>query len=95
MVASEGLSRDDIHQALSGFIHHTTDCITSAVPQGALALEITVACTGRVAEVDVLSNPGWPEQEARCVAEVLRYTPFPAHALPNGDTFTYPLSFSD
>lgn len=93
MAASTGLSREDIIGTMDGFLHHTTRCVTGGVPEGTLRMEIHVACTGRVSGVDVVKNPGWSGEVVSCVQEVLGYAPFPAHALPDGDVFGYPLSF--
>lgn len=94
MAASEGLSAEQAGSAMRGFIQHTTGCVEGDVPAGTLELEVTVSCSGRVDRVTVASNPGWDGGIADCVTQVLMYAPFPAHALPDGDTFTYPLTFS-
>lgn len=94
MAASQGLTEAQVSTAMAGFVHHTLACLGDAAPAAPLELEITVACTGRVDRVAVLSLADWPPGVAACVADVLRYTPFPPHDLPDGETFRYPLRFT-
>lgn len=96
MAASQGLSEAQVRAAMSGFVHHTLSCLedVASYPTAALDLEIRVACTGRVAEVRVVDPGDWSPEAARCVGEVLRHAPFPAHDLPDGDSFRYPLRFT-
>lgn len=95
MSASAGLSPSQVRGAMSAFVHHTLRCVPEGTqPAGTVDLHITVACTGRVAQVAVLDDGGMPEELVGCVQEVLAYAPFPAHDLPDGETFQYPLTFS-
>lgn len=96
MAASQGLSEAQVREAMNAFVHHTVQCLEGAdtAPREVLDLEIRVACTGRVSEVQIRDPGDWPEPTARCVREVLRHTPFPAHDLPDGDSFLYPLSIT-
>ncbi len=95
MVASQGLDAGEIRDAMSSFVHHTLSCIagSGSSPSEALRLEITVACTGQVSDVTVLAGGDWPSEVAGCVTETLRYAPFPAHDLPGGESFEYPLRY--
>ena len=61
---------------------------------GTLGLSITVACTGRVATVRVTDDGGLDASLVSCITDTLRYAPFPAHDLPDGETFGYPMVFS-
>lgn len=96
MAASQGLTEDQVRAAMNGFVHHTLACLrdVEAYPAAVLDLEIRVACTGRVAEVRVVDPGDWMPDVARCVQDVLRHAPFPAHDLPDGDSFRYPLRFT-
>jgi hypothetical protein len=96
MAASQGLSHEQVRRAMGGFVHHTLTCLqgTDASPSDALRLEIRVACTGRVADVSVLDQGDWPSAVATCVADTLKFAPFPAHDLPDGETFEYPLRYT-
>jgi len=93
--ASEGLSYDDAATAMGGFVHHVLPCIGDGVqPSETLRLRITVACSGVVDRVDVVDGGDWPASVATCVSETLEYAEFPAHGLPDGDSFDYPLRFT-
>lgn len=94
MAASAGLSQEQIAGAMRGFVHHTLPCLADTAPSRPLEMEITVACTGRVADVRILDAGDWDDEVARCVTETIRYAPFPAHDLPDGETFRYPLRFT-
>ena len=96
MAASQGLVYDQISAAMRGFVGNTLPCITegASTPEAALVMEITVGCTGRVDHILVLDSGDWPADMAQCVTEVLHFAPFPAHDLPEGETFTYPLRFT-
>jgi hypothetical protein len=94
MVASAGLGPVQISQSMSGFVHHVLPCLGGESPADTLVLELTVACSGVVDEVEVLERGDWSSDVAACVAETLSYAPFPAHDLPDGETFQYPLKFT-
>ena len=94
MAASEGLSEAQVRAAMNGFVHHTLTCIGDAEPTDALDLELVVGCDGRVSAVNLLAANDWPATVHTCVREVLKHTPFPAHGLPDGDRFTYPLRYT-
>ena len=96
MAASEGLSHQDIRSSMNAFIDHTLPCLSDAgiTPSETLLMEIAVGCNGQVNEVRVLEHGDWPSEVAECVTEVIGYTPFPAHDLPDGEVFTFPLQFT-
>jgi len=79
---------------MNAFLPTLQRCITDEWPSGTLNLSITVACTGRVAGVRVQDDGGLDTTLVSCVADTLRYAPFPAHDLPDGETFGYPMVFS-
>ena len=93
MVASQGLDQGQASRALSAFSPELSRCLagTDAEPTGTLELELLVACSGRVERVEVVERADWPHDVAACLADTLRYAPFPAHDLPDGDVVLYPL----
>lgn len=93
IAASVGLDPADIRRAVDGVLPHLPDCVDGEAPTGRLMLSITVACTGRVAATAVATDPGWPPGVVACVRDVVRHADFPAHQLPDGDTFTQPFGF--
>jgi len=96
MAASQGLSQGQAAMALDGFVHHVLPCLAGegAQPAETLRLEITVACSGVVDGVEVLDAGDWPSSVAACVTDTLQFAEFPAHGLPDGDRFEYPLRFT-
>lgn len=91
---SEGLSHADVRSAMNAFLPTLQRCIEGDWPVGTLDLAITVACTGRVSAVQVQKDGGLDAALVSCITDTLRYAPFPAHDLPDGETFTYPMVFS-
>ncbi len=95
MVASAGLSLEQVRGAMDAFVGQTARCIPEGGwPEGVISLELTVACSGQVAEVHVAHSGGIDAAIVSCVQDTLRYAPFPAHDMPDGFSFTYPLRFS-
>jgi LysM repeat protein len=93
-LASLGLNQGQVEAAMNAFLPALFDCVPSGdEPNGVLELELAVACTGRVAAVRVLDRGGLPEPLVACSADTLRYAPFPAHDLPDGFVFRYPVRF--
>lgn len=93
--ASAGLSEAQISTAMNGFLPTLSRCLVPGEPtQGVLLLDITVACSGVVSGVDVLDDDGLPAGVVSCVPKTLRAAPFPAHDMPDGMTFRYPMRFS-
>jgi hypothetical protein len=94
MVSSVGLSQGQIKGVMDGFLGNLGVCVEGDWPVGEARLEVTVACTGRVASVEVADRGGLSASLLTCVSERLRYVSFPAHDLPDGERFAYPLRFS-
>jgi len=93
-IASEGLSIDQIRRSMNGFVRHTMACF----PKGTrgsftFSTEITVGCDGRVTDVWVANDGGLPPAVSQCISGTLGYASFPAHALPDGMTFQYPIQY--
>ena len=94
MAASVGLSHAQVSAAMDAFVGQTSRCIHGDWPVGVLTLDITVACTGRVQSLSVADRGGLSAELIDCILETLRHAPFPAHDMPDGFTFGYPLRFS-
>jgi LysM repeat protein len=95
-MASDGLTYDQISSSMNAFIPNVLPCIpaSGAAPAQTLELEVTVSCNGQVTRIDVSSRADWAPEVAECVIDTLGYAPFPAHDLPDGETFVYPLKFN-
>jgi hypothetical protein len=94
MSTTEGLSADDISTAVEGFQRETLRCVPAGRDiAGTVHLEITVGCNGRVTNAVVLDDGTGDPEFAACVADTMRYTPFPAHDRPDGAVFEQSLRF--
>jgi hypothetical protein len=90
--ASVGLSRGAVKASMDAFLPGLSRCLTPGeLAEGTLDLEITVACTGRVATVAVNDDDGLPPALVSCLTEGLRHVDFPPHDMPDGYTFGYPM----
>ena len=56
-------------------------------------LEIVSGCDGRVSQVWTQNGGGLPERVTACIEETVRQASMPAHDLPDGVTFSYPIVF--
>ncbi len=92
MAASEGLDPAGIRHSVDAWLPEVIQCVDE-VPSGTAQLAFRVGCDGRVQSVSFSHDPGWPSELRACVRETFGYASFPAHGLPDGDTFTVPLSF--
>ena len=95
MAASEGLSVDEVTRSMQRFLPKLINCVPDSAPSGQLVVEFIVGCDGLVSEVDADDDPGWPAAISDCVVDTLRFVEFPAHALPDGEYFRYPIGFVD
>ena len=93
-LASLGLSQAQVEAAMGAALPGLHSCVApGSEPSGVLTFELQVACTGRVSSVRVLDRATLPDPLVDCVADSLRYAAFPAHDLPDGFGFHYPVSF--
>ncbi|MBT3224038.1 MAG: hypothetical protein HN348_33635, partial [Proteobacteria bacterium] len=90
ILSGAGLSKRQISGSMGGFIHHLRSC----VPDGSygeftLTATMTVGCDGRVKDAE-MDGP-LPPAIGRCMESTLQAAAFPAHDLPDGLTFQYPI----
>jgi hypothetical protein len=93
-LVAQGLTASQIRSAMGGIIQTSMACI----PRGTTGsftfeTEITVGCNGTVSRVSILRNGGLPGTVAQCISRTLTHASFPAHALPDGMTFQYPIQY--
>lgn len=92
MVAGKGLDEAMLRAAMAEAAPYALPCFADA-PSGAMTLEIVAGCDGRVRELRISDDGGYPSDVTGCVAEVLRNASLPAHDLPDGQEFRYPLRY--
>ena len=91
--ASRGLDGVQVSSALSAFEPKLVRCLVAGEAlSGTMEFEVTVACTGRVTGVALLDADGLPGRPTACVGDTLRFAAFPAHDMPDGFTFGYPVT---
>lgn len=93
--ASEGIPPAAARQAIRDFLPQMARCLDKIGDSGGtIDLELTVACTGQVAAVEVQRDDGLPAPLVDCVRETARFVPFPAHGLPDGDPIRWPVEIT-
>jgi hypothetical protein len=90
---AQGLSDEQVRGAMSAFVGNSLRCFPPGTPSGRIHTSITVGCDGRVSAVGIEDDGGLPDAVVSCVRETLGYAPFPAHDMPDGYAFDYPLRF--
>ena len=92
MVGPEGIPLSQARAALNPVLQDALSCIRDPDLDGVdMVFEILVGCDGVVDRVTVLERGLASDRYARCVADILRTTDFPAHDLPDGETILYPV----
>ncbi len=78
---SKGLSGSQVSAAVRSFQEQTLRCAEGKSDvSGEIGLELVVGCDGRVRSVTVTDDRVMAGDFATCVADVMRYAPFPPHA---------------
>ena len=93
MTGSRGLEADEVRAAMSGVVNYALPCFADA-PTGTLTLSVTAGCDGRVSDIRISDDGGYPTDVTGCVVDILRNAAFPAHDMPDGYTFTYPVNYT-
>lgn len=91
---SQGLSIDQVRRATSAFVKHTLGCIPVDSGSASITTEITVGCDGRVTDVSVSESGDLSDASVKCIVDTMYYAPFPAHDMPDGFTFGFPMRYS-
>lgn len=92
---SEGLSGAQVKAGVAAFQQQTLRCADGHDSiAGQLLVELTIGCDGRVMEADVLDDGTPADGFADCVAQVLTFASFPAHAR-DSVTIQIPLAYVD
>ncbi len=91
---SMGLSAAEIGEAVRAFQEQTLRCYDEvADAAGSMQLELTVGCDGRVSDVILVEETIGEDAFVKCVADTMRYAPFPAHDRAEGAVFELPLRY--
>ena len=93
MVASAGLDPDVVRSVMRTAVQKVLPCFAGEA-SATMLLNVKVACTGQVEDVSIVEDGGASPTVRTCVQEGLKYAEFPAHQLPDGDQFEYPLRYN-
>lgn len=94
VMSSAGLSMEQVRGPMRTAVAGLSDCIDGPWPDAVVDLSMSVGCNGRVVSVDVVDGGGVSLETLGCFKERLRYVGFPAHDMPDGFQFRYPLTLS-
>lgn len=91
---SQGLEYQQLRTAMGSFPSLVGDCFEGPWPSATVMTSIVVGCSGVVQHVKVLDGGGLEEGVLNCMSETLRLVEFPAHDMPDGFTFQYPIQIN-
>ena len=91
--ASHGLDADQIRKAMDTIVGHALPCFADA-STGTVLLSITAGCDGRVSDISISDAGDFPTDVTGCVVQTLRNASFPAHDMPDGYSFLYPVTYT-
>jgi LysM repeat protein len=95
VMVSQGLSVPQINAGMAGISRSTARCFPrGTVGSYTVIVEVTVGCDGRVSNVFTVSPGVVPAHVTSCIEQTLAYASFPAHAVPDGMGFQYPMKFT-
>ena len=90
--ASAGLSYAQIQKPMAAFLPNIGRCFGGVWPEARVMFEMTAGCDGRVSKVVVLDDGGLSGADLDCMRSTLSFVGFPAHDMPGGMTFQYPIT---
>jgi len=91
---SIGLDQTQIRSAMAPFLPSLGVCFTDEWPTASVHFEIVAGCNGLVSSVRVLDGGGLDEPVLGCLTARLGSLGFPAHDMPDGFRFEYPMTVS-
>lgn len=95
IAVSRGLTVSQINAGMGQISRQVVRCFPPGTKGGyTMVVEITAGCDGRVSNVFVHNAGAVPANIASCVQQTLAFASFPAHAVPNGVDFQYPMKFT-
>ncbi len=92
---SEGLDSEIVSATTSSFLPNFLRCLPAeGSMSGRVVLSVNVGCDGRVARVVVAESAGMSADTLACMVKTAAYMDFPAHDLPEGLDFDFPVRLS-
>jgi len=93
MLTNKGLSNQQISNAMNNFFPQLTSCMPDVWPTASIELDFNVGCNGLVTYVRIIEDDGLDFEIQSCLEDSFQYAEFPAHDLPDGMDFSYPIQF--
>ena len=93
MMTNQGLSSNQISQSMNKFFPQLADCMPEVWPTASIELDFNVGCNGLVTYVRIIKDDNLDFDIQQCLEDSFQYAEFPAHDLPDGMDFTYPIQF--
>ncbi len=95
MDAGNGLSNSAIKSSIGRVLGTTRRCMPSGTKgRFQVIVELKVGCDGRVKNTYTINGGGAPTAVTDCIESVLSHASFPAHDLPDGQSFQYPINYN-
>jgi hypothetical protein len=95
MDAGAGLSNSAIKSSIGRVLGTTRRCMPSGTSgRFQVIVELKVGCDGRVKNAYTINGGGAPSAVTDCIESVLSHASFPAHDLPSGQSFQYPINYN-
>ena len=95
MDAGAGLSNGAIKSSIGRVLGTTRRCMPSGTKgRFQVIVELKVGCDGRVKNAYTINGGGAPGAVTDCIERVLSHASFPAHDLPDGQSFQYPINYN-
>lgn len=91
---ARGLTASQVRTGMSRVTRYTLQCFPSGT-RGAhtVTVEVTAGCDGTVKDVWLANSGGLPSPITSCITQTIYAASFPAHALPDGALFQYPIQY--
>jgi murein DD-endopeptidase MepM/ murein hydrolase activator NlpD len=93
MMTNQGLSSNQISNSMNSFFPQLSDCMPDVWPTASIEVDFNVGCNGRVTYVRIVKDDGLEFGIQSCLEDAFQYAGFPAHDLPDGMDFTFPIQF--
>ena len=94
MMTNTGLSSQQINKSMNKFFPQLTNCMPEVWPTASIEIDFNVGCNGLVSYVRIVKDDGLDFTIQDCIEDAFQYAEFPAHDLPDGMDFSYPIEFA-
>jgi hypothetical protein len=93
MMTNNGLSSQQISKSMNKFFPQLSSCMPDVWPTANIEIDFNVGCNGLVSYVRIVRDDNLDFTIQECIEDAFQYAEFPAHDLPDGMDFSYPIQF--